>query len=150
MTRKSLLWFLRISMICLVLASFSSCGKEEKASLTLLQANVNAAEIKSKQKVIDAAGSAFALENNRNPESLEELVEAGYLDEKAIVDKNGNPLPFDPESLTFNVGGSSTTLISKSCGACGQQVSNSSAVGDTCPHCGVRWGYETTTYANAN
>ncbi|MEW6076653.1 MAG: hypothetical protein AB1724_02445 [Thermodesulfobacteriota bacterium] len=148
MVRKSILWFLRISIAFIALLSMSSCGKEEGASLTLLQGKIDAAEIKAKQKVIDAAGSAFALENNRNPESLEELVEAGYLDEKATLDKNGNPLPFDPEDLTFNVG-SSTTLISKSCSACGNRVSNSSKVGDTCPHCGVRWGYETTTYTNA-
>jgi hypothetical protein len=148
MARKSLLLSLQIIMAFVVLLSMSSCGKEEKASLTLLQANVNAAEIKAKQKVIDAAGSAFVMENGRNPESLEELVEAGYLDEEAILDRHGNPLPFDPENLTINLGGSSTTLVSKNCSACGKQVPNSSQVGDTCPNCGVRWGYETTTYTN--
>ena len=38
-----------------------------------------------------------------------------------------------------------TTSVSKSCGKCGKSVSASSKVGDRCPHCGVRWGYENTS-----
>lgn len=42
------------------------------------------------------------------------------------------------------------TTESKSCGSCGKEVSNNSRIGMTCPHCGVRWGYEnerrTTSY----
>jgi predicted RNA-binding Zn-ribbon protein involved in translation (DUF1610 family) len=38
----------------------------------------------------------------------------------------------------------SYTTESKSCGACGKPVSNSSTVGMTCPHCGARWGRENT------
>ena len=34
---------------------------------------------------------------------------------------------------------------SKSCGACHKPVSVYSQVGDYCPHCNVRWGYENTT-----
>jgi hypothetical protein len=34
---------------------------------------------------------------------------------------------------------------SKSCGACQKPVSSYSKVGDYCPHCYVRWGYENTT-----
>ncbi len=34
------------------------------------------------------------------------------------------------------------TTESKSCGSCHKPVSNNSRVGMTCPHCGVRWGYE--------
>jgi hypothetical protein len=34
---------------------------------------------------------------------------------------------------------------SKSCGSCHNSVSVYSQVGDYCPHCGVRWGYENTT-----
>lgn len=37
-----------------------------------------------------------------------------------------------------------TTTESKNCGACGKAVSTSAKVGDTCPHCGVRWGEENT------
>ena len=37
------------------------------------------------------------------------------------------------------------TSVSKSCGKCGKAVSSSSKIGDTCPHCGVRWGYENTS-----
>lgn len=38
-----------------------------------------------------------------------------------------------------------TTTVSKSCGSCGGAVSSNSRIGMTCPHCGVRWGYENTT-----
>jgi hypothetical protein len=34
---------------------------------------------------------------------------------------------------------------SKSCGSCQKPVSSYSQVGDYCPHCHVRWGYENTT-----
>jgi hypothetical protein len=34
---------------------------------------------------------------------------------------------------------------SKSCGSCYKAVSINSRIGDYCPHCGVRWGYENTT-----
>jgi hypothetical protein len=33
---------------------------------------------------------------------------------------------------------------SKSCGSCHQSVSAFSKIGDYCPHCHVRWGYENT------
>ncbi len=36
------------------------------------------------------------------------------------------------------------TTSSKSCGSCGGSVSSSSKIGDICPHCKVRWGYENT------
>jgi uncharacterized protein YgiM (DUF1202 family) len=39
---------------------------------------------------------------------------------------------------------------SKSCGACHQPVSSNSRVGDYCPHCGVRWGYENTSTRYVN
>lgn len=44
--------------------------------------------------------------------------------------------------MTFS---QSYTTESKSCGSCGKAVSVKSKVGDRCPHCGVRWGYENTT-----
>ncbi|MBX2963693.1 MAG: hypothetical protein KF687_14365 [Cyclobacteriaceae bacterium] len=39
----------------------------------------------------------------------------------------------------------SQTTLSKRCGKCSKEVSINSKVGDTCPHCGVRWGYESTS-----
>ncbi len=33
-------------------------------------------------------------------------------------------------------------IISASCGSCGKNVSKYAKVGDVCPHCNVRWGYE--------
>jgi len=45
-------------------------------------------------------------------------------------------------TMSDSVYGQTYTTESKSCGSCGKQVSNNSRVGMTCPHCGVRWGYE--------
>ena len=39
----------------------------------------------------------------------------------------------------------SYSAIKKNCGSCQGIVSASSKIGDYCPHCGVRWGYENTT-----
>jgi predicted RNA-binding Zn-ribbon protein involved in translation (DUF1610 family) len=39
-----------------------------------------------------------------------------------------------------------TTSISKNCSACGKSVSNSSAAGQRCPHCGAYWSSENTRY----
>lgn len=51
-------------------------------------------------------------------------------------------------AITFNANDSfaqTTTTVSKKCGKCGKSVSTNSRIGDICPHCGVRWGYENTT-----
>ncbi len=37
------------------------------------------------------------------------------------------------------------TTVTKSCGKCGKAVSSSAKIGDICPHCRVRWGYENTS-----
>lgn len=37
------------------------------------------------------------------------------------------------------------TTVSKSCGKCHKPVSQYATIGDVCPHCGVRWGYENTS-----
>ena len=41
------------------------------------------------------------------------------------------------------------TTQSKNCGACNRQVSNNSRPGMRCPHCGVRWGGENTSYTQS-
>ena len=43
------------------------------------------------------------------------------------------------------VNAQTTTTVTKSCGACNGPVSEYASVGQTCPHCGVTWGDETTT-----
>lgn len=45
-------------------------------------------------------------------------------------------------TYAHNANAQSYTTESKSCGSCSKSVSNNSKVGMTCPHCGVRWGYE--------
>lgn len=54
----------------------------------------------------------------------------------------------------FALGISSTsygqTSSTKSCGSCQKPVSNNSKVGDYCPHCHVRWGYENTSTQYVN
>lgn len=42
------------------------------------------------------------------------------------------------------------TISSKSCGKCLKAVSNNSKIGDYCPHCGVRWGYENSSTSTIN
>lgn len=59
-------------------------------------------------------------------------------------------LGFIPNTHT-EIKAQSYTTQSKSCGSCGKQVSIHSKIGDYCPHCGVRWGYENerrTTYSS--
>jgi uncharacterized protein YgiM (DUF1202 family) len=34
------------------------------------------------------------------------------------------------------------TISSKSCGSCGKEVSSGAKIGQRCPHCNVKWGYE--------
>ncbi len=46
----------------------------------------------------------------------------------------------------FNVINAQTyTTESKSCGSCRKEVSIYSQIGDYCPYCHVRWGYENTS-----
>ena len=40
------------------------------------------------------------------------------------------------------------TLATKRCGKCGKEVPLTSRVGQRCPHCGVRWGYENDRSGN--
>ena len=47
-------------------------------------------------------------------------------------------------------GAGSYRTVSKSCEKCGGAVSVSAKVGDTCPHCGVRWGVEKNTYSQSS
>ena len=42
-----------------------------------------------------------------------------------------------------------SSLTTANCGKCGKAVSSSAKVGDSCPHCGVRWGKENTTTTNS-
>ena len=47
--------------------------------------------------------------------------------------------------LFVNIANAQTyTTVSKSCGSCHGTVSQYSRTGQTCPHCGVTWGQETT------
>lgn len=51
-------------------------------------------------------------------------------------------------NVLLNVTNAQTyTTESKSCGSCQGQVSINSSIGDRCPHCGVRWGWETSSYS---
>jgi hypothetical protein len=45
---------------------------------------------------------------------------------------------------------SQNTTLSKRCGKCQKTVSINSKIGDYCPHCGVRWGYENTSTSTIN
>ena len=136
MSERSLRIFLTVLCTLTVLAA-AGCGDEPGGSLLLLQEQADKSYDSSKQKVIDAAVAMYAAENGQHPGSLQDLVTAGLLAPGDIVDHDGNPLTLTPDR--------SITTISKRCGACGEGVANTSKVGDICPHCGVRWGYETKT-----
>jgi hypothetical protein len=47
-------------------------------------------------------------------------------------------------AFTFLLNATINAQTSKSCGKCHNAVSAYSKVGDYCPHCHVRWGYENT------
>jgi len=64
---------------------------------------------------------------------------------------------FIRRSLEGLVGGASgrgalgqTTLVGKTCDACGKAVGLGAKIGDTCPHCGVRWGAAKQTLVGSN
>ena len=51
-------------------------------------------------------------------------------------------------AFSFSINSSysqSYSTVKKNCGSCQGIVSATSKIGDYCPHCGVRWGYENTT-----
>jgi uncharacterized protein YgiM (DUF1202 family) len=50
-----------------------------------------------------------------------------------------------PVMISLLISSFGNAQSSKSCGSCHKPVSVYSEVGDYCPHCHVRWGYENTT-----
>lgn len=92
----------------------------------------------ARANIVQAAVQAYTLEYGQPPKSLAELVEKRFLNPEDILDHSGEKLPFSPDEFS----GGSNSFMAKSCGACGKSVSSSSKVGDRCPHCGVKWGYE--------
>lgn len=46
--------------------------------------------------------------------------------------------------FSSTLSGQTFATVSKQCGKCGREVSASAKVGDRCPHCGVRWGRESS------
>ena len=123
-----------IAFIVLALAiAAAACGSGgNRASLvSSFRAKAEQAADQSKAQVVKAVVQAFTMENGRPPESLQELVDKGYIRPEGIVDSRGNELPYSP------AGYAEETTVSKSCGSCGKPVAVSSQVGDRCPHCGV-------------
>lgn len=136
MRRRSIAFAALVAFVSVMAAV--SCGSDGKrASLvSSFREKAERATDQAKAQVVKAAVQAFTLENGRPPESLQELVEKGYMRAEGIVDGQGNELPYSPEGYSGDV------VLSKSCGACGKPVSTASQVGDRCPHCGVVWGAE--------
>ena len=118
----------------------TSCSNSDKKTSSMLNSYKDRADQMANQakiKMIETAVKMYAVEYGQDPESLDELVEKGYLKHSDIVDQNGNKLPLTPSGIATG-----SELITKSCGACGKEVSPTSKVGDRCPHCGVIWGQE--------
>lgn len=63
-------------------------------------------------------------------------------------------LPLSTINFDNGLSAQSYTTESKSCGSCQKEVSIYSKIGMTCPHCGVRWGYEnesnSTSYSSTS
>ena len=112
---------------------------QAETSIALIKSQVDQSYDKSNQNVINAAVAAYYAETGKTPDDLQEVVDYGLLDPDQIVDHKGDRMTFDKSPYE-------SSILSKSCGACGKPVSSTSKVGDICPHCGVRWGYETTRY----
>jgi hypothetical protein len=53
-------------------------------------------------------------------------------------------------AFTFLLNATINAQTSKSCGQCHNPVSANSKVGDYCPYCNVRWGYENTKITPPN
>jgi hypothetical protein len=116
---------------------FLSCDKDSEAPLNLVKAAADT-QNQVKMKTIDAAAAAYRAERRRSPQTLDELVRTGYLTARDIVDENGDPYAYSPESGWDYV----PERLTKSCGRCGKSVADTSRPGDRCPHCGVVWAYE--------
>jgi hypothetical protein len=66
---------------------------------------------------------------------------------RAAVEAENPDLRFRVETLTdaayrMRTSSNLPDRIIKRCGACKKEVPASSKVGDSCPHCSVRWGWE--------
>ncbi len=125
-----------------------SCGgdKEEGASLISgVREQAGRKADQAKMQAIRAAATHYTMETGKRPQSLDDLVREGYLDQAATVDHDGKKLSFSPESLQPGAAEPMTT-VTKTCGKCGGVVSPDARVGDRCPHCGVVWGAERRTY----
>jgi len=121
-----------------------SCSTSEKEAFSLLSSykeQANQMANQAKMRMIDAAVKMYAVESGHDPESVDELVDKGYLDAKDILDQNGKKLPLTPSGFDSEAG-----FLKKYCDQCKNEVFSASKVGDRCPYCGVIWGYEKQMY----
>lgn len=140
-----------VSVLAMSLLSVACSGPEKKPAGLLSRTLQEVAEKtdRARMKVIEVAARSFDLEYGRPPQSVDELVENGYLRPQDILDAQGNKIAladYDYANEPEQTGGFAGSVVSKSCGACGKGVSSSAKVGDRCPHCGVVWGHETQSY----
>ncbi len=126
----------------LVLLLVNSCS-DNKSGLLLsgIKEKAEQYENQAKMNIIRSAAHVYAAEYGRAPQTLDELVEKGYLDKSAIVDKNGKKLPYSPDSILPDDKTAEKNVIKK-CGVCGHTVDPNSTTGDRCPYCKVVWNVE--------
>ncbi len=136
------LFFLGALIIAIVL-SYNSCGSrnEQGAGLISILEKAEMMADNAKIRKIESAGAIYTIETGRRPGSVDDLVEGGYLEPSDIIDHYGNKLSLPSQSLEPGQSESGSNVV-KRCGKCGNTVSASSKPGDTCPYCGVVWGYE--------
>lgn len=127
---------------CLLPLLINSCSDNKPVFLlSEIHEKAELSENQSKLNIIRSAANVYAVQYGYLPQTLDELVEKGYLDKSAIVDKNGNNLPYSPENILpdNNTTGKNVT---KKCGECGSTVDPNSTAGDRCPYCKVVWNEE--------
>jgi len=143
MIQPGLSGFIILVLLLIVCGCRGNSGNE--GSLNQMVEKARSMQDQAKLKMIESAVAQYSAEYGQSPESLHDLVAEGYLGPDSIKDHQGRQFSYTPELYSDDMG---ITTMSKSCGACGKGVSSSSKVGDRCPHCGVVWGYEQTSYTN--
>ncbi|MDX9722413.1 MAG: hypothetical protein RBU37_16835 [Myxococcota bacterium] len=116
---------------------------EHAATLQAVQSMAEDNRRLNDQRQAQAAQAMFFAEHGRPPRDVQELVEMGYLPPALAAEVPTLP-PMDLGGGQGSSGGG-MQFVHKTCGSCGKPVSSSAQVGDTCEHCGVRWGYENVT-----
>ena len=146
MQKKTLFVLIGVMLPFFILLFFTTFKtSEEVAMICNIREKILSHKDQAKLKMIDASVAIYTVEMGYSPASLDDLVEQQYLSAQDIVDHEGQKFAYTSKNFlsdSYSGSGMYTTTTSKSCGKCGKGISISSEIGDRCPHCGVKWGFE--------